>query len=71
MKNKFTLLKIRKTKNFLLLTLVTPGGKKFRPKPFFKFLLEELLIKVSERSERKMALVVEGSVCYFELISSL
>ena len=58
MKNKLTLLKIRKNENFLYSILVTPEGKNSRKNIKFLKKFEESLIKVSERSERKMALVV-------------
>ena len=59
MKNKSALLKIRKNEIFSHLGNLTPGGKKCMQTIFF-FLFEELMIQISERSEKKMALVVKG-----------
>ena len=57
MKNKSALLKIRKNEIFSYLG--NPWRKKCMQNIFF-FLFEELMIQISERSERKMALVVKG-----------
>ena len=58
MKNKSTVLKIRKNENFLYLG--SPEGKNSRKNILFFKICKESLIKVSERSERKIALVVKG-----------
>ena len=59
-KNKSTLLKIRKNENFTFLG--TPWRKKIHTNFLFFFKFEESLIKVSKRSERKMALVVRDII---------
>ena len=58
MKNKSALLKIRKNEIFSYLG--NPWRKKMCMQKHFLFLFEELMIQISERSERKMALVVKG-----------
>ena len=59
MKNKSSLLIIRKIEKFQYL-IVTTGEKKSMQNILFFKKIEESLKKVSDRSERKMALVVKG-----------
>ena len=72
MKNKSSLLIIRKIEKFQYL-IVTTGEKKSMQNILFFKKIEESLKKVSDRSERKMALVVKGlhkwQVCLFARIS--
>ena len=58
MKNKSAPLKIRKNENILYLG--NPWREKIHAKTFYLKKIEELMIKVSEGSERKMSLVVKG-----------
>ena len=60
MKNKSTVLKKRKKENFLYLG--SPEGKNSRKNILFFKICKESLIEVSERSERKIALVVKGYI---------
>ena len=46
--------------SYILVSLLTPCGKKSCKNILFFKKFEEILIKVSERSKRKMALVVKG-----------